>query len=83
MEYPLAIVSDGDKADIALKKAQAYQIDVNAAQIPTVALANGRVNQLIEDGTYPGLQKALEDAAAEGDTIEEFNAPQPMPMMAG
>ena len=28
-------LSDGDKADIALKKAQAYQIDVNAAQIPT------------------------------------------------
>jgi uncharacterized protein len=74
-------LSDGDKADIALKKAQAYQIDVNAAQIPPVALANGRVNQLIEDGTYPGLQNALEDAAAEGDTIEEQNAPQPMPMM--
>ena len=74
-------LSDGDKADIALKKAQAYQIDVNAGQIPTVALANGRVNQLIEDGTYPGLQKALEDAAAKGDTIEEFNAPQPMPVM--
>jgi hypothetical protein len=74
-------LSDGDKADIALKKAQAYQIDVNAAQIPPVALANGRVNQLIEDGTYPGLQNALEDAAAAGDTIEEQNAPQPMPMM--
>jgi phage-related protein (TIGR01555 family) len=72
-------LSDGDKADIALKKAQAYQIDVNAAQIPAVALANGRVNQLIEDGTYPGLQNALQDAAAEGDTIEELNAPRPEP----
>lgn len=71
-------LSDNDKADIALKKAQAYQIDVNAAQIPTTALANARVNQLIEDGTYPGLQNALEDAAAEGDTIEEFNQPEPM-----
>jgi phage-related protein (TIGR01555 family) len=73
-------LSDGDKADIALKKAQAYQVDVNAGQIPAVALANGRVNQLIEDGTYPGLQKALEDAAAEGDTIEELNAPQAEPV---
>jgi phage-related protein (TIGR01555 family) len=72
-------LSDGDKADIALKKAQAYQIDVNAAQIPAVALANGRVNQLIEDGTYPGLQNALQDAAAEGETIEELNAPRPEP----
>ena len=72
-------LSDGDKADIALKKAQAYQVDVNAAQIPAVALAHGRVNQLIEAGTYPGLQRALEDAAAEGDTIEELNAPRPEP----
>jgi uncharacterized protein len=72
-------LSDGDKADIALKKAQAYQIDVNAAQLPPVALANGRANQLIEDGVYPGLEKALEDCAAEGDTIEEQNAPAPSP----
>jgi phage-related protein (TIGR01555 family) len=74
-------LSDGDKADIALKKAQAYQIDVNAAQIPPVALGNARANQLIEDGFYPGLEQALEDAAAEGDTIEEQNVPAPMPMM--
>lgn len=72
-------LSDGDKADIALKKAQAYQIDVNAAQLPPVALANGRANQLIEDGVYPGLEKALEDCASEGDTIEEQNTPQPVP----
>ena len=76
-------LSDGDKADIALKKAQTYQIDVNAAQLPPTALANGRANQLIEDGFYPGLEQALDDAAAEGDTIEEQNAPQPMPMMGG
>jgi hypothetical protein len=73
-------LSDGDKADIALKKAQAYQIDVNAAQLPPVALANGRANQLIEDGVYPGFEKALDDAAMEGDTIEEQNTPQPAPV---
>lgn len=68
-----------EKAEIALKKAQAYQIDVNTAQLPPVALANARANQLIEDGVYPGLEKALEDAALEGDTIEEHNAPAPAP----
>jgi uncharacterized protein len=67
-------LSDAEKADIALKKAQAYQIDVMTAQLPTVALANARANQLIEDGVYPGLEKALEEAALEGDTIEEHNA---------
>lgn len=72
-------LSDGDKADIAVKKANAYKVDVDAGQLPPVALANARANQLIEDGTYPGLEKALDDAAAEGDTIEEQNAPQPLP----
>ena len=75
---PLWQLSVTEKADIALKKAQTYQIDVNAAQIPTTALANARVNQLIEDGFYPGLEQAMDDAAIEGDTIEEQNAPAPM-----
>ena len=63
-------LSDIEKSDLALKKAQAYKIDVDAAQLPPNALANARANQLIEDGFYPGLEKALEDAALEGDTIE-------------
>lgn len=74
-------LSDDEKATVALKKAQAYQIDVASAQLPSVALANARANQLIEDGTYPGLEQALEEAAAEGDTIEEQNAPAPPPVL--
>lgn len=72
-------LSDNDKAEIALKKAQTYQIDVNAAQLPTTALANARANQLIEDGFYPGLEQALDEAAIEGDTIEEQNATPELP----
>jgi uncharacterized protein len=68
-----------EKAAIALQKAQAYQIDVNAAQLPPVALANARANQLMEDGVYPGLEKALEDAALEGDTIESQNGEAELP----
>jgi uncharacterized protein len=75
-------LSDVEKAAVSLQKAQAYKIDVDAAQIPTTALANARTNQLIEDGTYPGLEKALEEAALEGDTIEEHNTAPPMdPLM--
>jgi phage-related protein (TIGR01555 family) len=71
--------TDSEKADLALKKAQAYKVDVDAGQIPLTALAHARINQLIEDGFYPGLEQALEDAASEGDTVEEQNAPQPEP----
>jgi hypothetical protein len=74
-------LSDDEKATVALKKAQAYQVDVASAQLPATALANARANQLIEDDFYPGLEQALEDAAAEGDTIEEQNAPAPPPTL--
>jgi phage-related protein (TIGR01555 family) len=72
-------MTDAEKADLALKKAQVYKIDADEGQIPSTALAHARINQLIEDGFYPGLEQALEDAAAEGDTVEEHNAPVEMP----
>jgi phage-related protein (TIGR01555 family) len=71
--------TDGEKADLALKKAQTYKIDADEGQIPPTALAHARINQLIEDGFYPGLEQALADAEAEGDTVEEHNAPAPPP----
>jgi hypothetical protein len=55
-------MDDSQKADVGLKKAQAYAIDVNSGLIPDGALAKGRMNQLVEDGVYPGLEAALEDA---------------------
>jgi phage-related protein (TIGR01555 family) len=58
---PLWQMSDTEKADITLKKAQAFQIDVNSALIPAEALVKGRENQLIEDGVYPGLDVAIDD----------------------
>jgi hypothetical protein len=33
-------------------------------------LAKARINQLIEDGTYPGLEAAIEEASASGDAVE-------------
>ena len=58
-------MSDAEKADIALKKAQAFQVDNNAALIPPEVLAVGRENQLIQDGTYPGLDDALNEYEAQ------------------
>ena len=57
---PLWQLDNAQSADIAYKKAQTFQIDVNVGLIDPEALRIGRQNQLIEDGTYPGLEEALE-----------------------
>jgi uncharacterized protein len=74
-------MDDVQKSQIALTKAQAFKIDADEGLIPTTALANARINQLIEDGFYPGLDQALDEAAAEGDTVEEHNRPPPPPAL--
>lgn len=74
---PLWQASDAEKADIAYKKAQTFMSDVQSGMIPMTALATARTNQLIEDDFYPGLEQAIEDAEAEGDTLMEPKLPTP------
>ena len=70
-------MSDTEKADVALKKAQAFKIDVDCGLIPPEALAKGRESQLIEDGTYPGLEAAIEEFQElndkDGENVPEDN----------
>lgn len=75
-----------EKADVSLKKAQVFQIDVNTALIPQDALTKGRVGQLIEDGTYPGFDQAIDESEAlmeeerdNPDAVRGENAPPPQP----
>jgi phage-related protein (TIGR01555 family) len=63
-------IDDSAKADIAKKKAEVVKIDVDCGLMPFVALAKGRANQLIEDGTYPGFEAALEEELAKQDFAE-------------
>jgi phage-related protein (TIGR01555 family) len=58
---PLWQMSEEEKADVALKKAQTFKIDHDAGLIDPEALRIGRQSQLIEDGVYPGLEQALEE----------------------
>ena len=64
-------MTDKEKADIAKQKADSAMVDVNSGLIPPEALAKGRINQLIEDGTYPGLEAAVEEALAAQEMLEE------------
>jgi uncharacterized protein len=62
---PLWQMSETDKADIAYKKGQTTQIYATIGVINADAFRQGVVNQLIEDGTYPGLDDAIEEFGAE------------------
>ena len=76
---PLWQMDDIQKANVELAKSQAHQIDVQAGLISPDALRQGRENQLIEDGVYPGLEAALQEAekAGEKDVPEEAIPPHP------
>jgi phage-related protein (TIGR01555 family) len=60
-----------EKAELSKSKADTYSIDVNTGLIPDEALAKARANQLIEDGVYPGLEKALEES------VQKLGEPSP------
>lgn len=64
-------MSDTEKAAIAKTKAETSAIDVNSGLVPFEALVKGRVNQLIEDGTYPGLEAGIEEAIAAQEALDE------------
>lgn len=74
---PLWQQSDDAKAKIALAKAQATQIYATLGLVNTDALREGVVNQLIEDGTYPGLDDAIEEFGSEPEEGDATGGFQP------
>jgi phage-related protein (TIGR01555 family) len=68
---PLWQMTPKEKADVAYVKAQASNIYATLNIMPEEALRAGVQNQLIEDGTYPGLEAAIEDLRSQGvDPLE-------------
>lgn len=53
------------KSTIALQKAQIANLDVTMGLINEDALRRARLNQLIEDGIYPGLEDAVDEFGEE------------------
>lgn len=64
--------TEEEKAKTILSKAQSFKIDVDSGLINHEALSQARVNQLIEDGVYPGLEDAIEEF---GEGPDETMAP--------
>ncbi|WP_019997268.1 anti-CBASS protein Acb1 family protein [Aureimonas ureilytica] len=80
---PLWQMSEKDRAEVGLKKAQSFQIDASSGLLPDSALSKARVNQLVEDGQYPGLEAAMDEAQDEGDAIDfgaKAEEPEPAPI---
>jgi uncharacterized protein len=68
---PLWQMDEEQKAAVALAKAQAHKIDVDAALINPDVLREARANQLIEDGFYPGIEAAIDEFELEPDEEDE------------
>jgi phage-related protein (TIGR01555 family) len=68
-------MSATDKAALEKVKADTAAVDAATGLVPFEALVKGRVNQLIEAGTYPGLEAGIEEAIANmelpGEEAEE------------
>lgn len=77
---PLWQMDDIQKATVAKNKAEVAKIDNDLGLIPITALVKVRQNQLIEDGFYPGLERALEEAEAEGDEPPALDEPDDVPI---
>lgn len=59
---PLRVPTPKEKAEIETARANAARTIVDAGLVPTAAMEVAFQNLLIEEGTYPGLEQAIEDA---------------------
>jgi phage-related protein (TIGR01555 family) len=71
-------LTEKERVEVAKGKSEIYKTDVDAGQMPAEVLLSARINQLIEDGTYPGLEQVIEEFEASGESLEPpENPPSP------
>jgi phage-related protein (TIGR01555 family) len=73
---PLWQLNDVEKATRDKAKADTFKIDVDTGLINEDALRQARINQLEEDGTYPGLEEAIEKFGDKPDEPDGMFDPQ-------
>jgi len=74
---PLWQMDEQQTAEVALKKAQVFKIDVDTGVLDGAVLKEARENQLIEDGTYPGIEQAIEEFGQDYEEPTPMVLPQP------
>lgn len=70
---PLWQISEKERAEIAESKAKTTKAYSDTGLLPDPALGKALVNQLVEDGTYPGLDEAIEEFGDDGEDAENDN----------
>jgi len=70
---PLWQLTEAEKATVWKNKADIAQIDFNMGLINEVVLKKAREAQLIEDGTYPGLESIIDEFDDDPDLENEDN----------
>lgn len=68
---PLWQQDEKTKAETAKSKSDTWKTDLESGVIPQQIMRDARLNQLIEDGTYPGLEQILEEFGPLEDIDEE------------
>lgn len=74
---PLWQISEKERAEIAESKAKTTKAYADAGLLPDPALGKALVNQLVEDGTYPGLAEAIEEFGEEPGQGEDEDSTAP------
>lgn len=64
-------MTEVEKADVALKKSQAVKAIADTGLIPDQAFARGVQNMFVEDGTFPGLDAALDEFGSDPEDKDE------------
>lgn len=68
---PLWQMTEVEKADVFSKKAKGVKDVADTGLIPDAAFARGVQNMFVEDGTFPGLDAALDEFGDEPDDNDE------------
>lgn len=68
---PLSGLSESEASEKNKRDAETAVLYVNSGLVPADALAKAVQNKLIEDGVYPGLDKALDGVGNEDDDFDD------------
>lgn len=68
---PLWQMDPKSKAEVDYTQAQTFQIDAQNSVMPVEVLRRARANQLVESGTYPGIEQLIDEHQKELDEAEE------------
>jgi phage-related protein (TIGR01555 family) len=72
---PLQVMNEREQAEIENKEADTVTKLVNTGLIPESAIAKAVQNRLIESQRWPGLQTAIEEAEAAGESLPDDDDP--------